>query len=341
MSQKIRLWEVTQQDTLNEITSDEIDLEQRLEEWLANDISLLDPDLLVIGRQVRTAYDGEIDLLYMDSTGDLVVVELKKGRTPREVTAQTLDYASWVKDLGFEKIQEIAERYFKSNGLNVSLEDAFQERFENPLLDTLNESHRSLIVAGSMDASTERIVRYLSELKVPINVATVQHFTAGSGREILAKMFLVEPEEAEARARPTSKKQKRPNMEQIKEIAYANGVGELYDGLRASVSGILNVAPFGQTSLGFCIKTEEGLSTMFVVELEESDQDRGLAFRLNGIRLRNAFGLTPEQLDSILPKDREQTFEWKGATPEERDNLYLCHLHGIEEVGQFVSALRK
>ena len=79
MSQKIRLWEVTQQDTLSEITSDEIDLDQRLEEWLANDISLLDPDLLVIGRQVRTAYDGEIDLLCMDSTGDLVVVELKKG----------------------------------------------------------------------------------------------------------------------------------------------------------------------------------------------------------------------------------------------------------------------
>lgn len=263
MSQKIRLWEVTQQDTLSEITSDEIDLEQRLEEWLANDISLLDPDLLVIGRQVRTAYDGEIDLLC------------------------------------------------------------------------------SLIVAESMDARTERIVRYLSELNVPINVATVQHFTAGSGREILAKIFLVEPEEAEARARPTSKKQKRPNMEQIKEIAYANGVGELYDGLRAGVSGILNVAPFGQTSLGFYIKTEKGLSTMFVVELGESDQDRGLAFRLNGIRLRNAFGLTPGQLDSILPKDREQTFEWKGATPEERDNLYLCHLHGIEEVGQFVSALRK
>ncbi len=235
MSQKIRLWEVTQQDTLSEITSDEIDLEQRLEEWLANDISLLDPDLLVIGRQVRTAYDGEIDLLC------------------------------------------------------------------------------SLIVAESMDARTERIVRYLSELNVPINVATVQHFVDGSGREILAQVFLVEPEETQTRAWSTSKRRNLPDVAQMKEITHANGVSELYDRLRAGASGILNVAPYSQTSLGFYIKTEEGLSTMFVVELGESDQERGLAFRLNGIRLRNAFGLTPEQLDSILPKDREQTSEWKGA----------------------------
>lgn len=128
----------------------------------------------------------------------------------------------------------------------------------------------------------------------------------------------------------------------MKEIAYTNGVGELDDKLRAVyLAGILNVASYSPTSQGFSIKTEEGFSAVFVAELGKSNKGRGLAFRLNGIRLRNAFGLTPEQLDSILPKDREQTSEWKGATPEERDNLYLCHLYGIEEVGQFVSALRK
>lgn len=199
------------------------------------------------------------------------------------------------------------------NGLNVPLEDAFQERFENPLPDTLNESHRSLIVAGSMDANTERIVRYLSELNVPINVATVQHFVAGPGREILAQVFLVEPEETQTRARFTSKRRNLPNVAQMKEIAYTNGVGELYDKLRAGVSGILNVASYSPTSQGFSIKTEEGFSAVFVAELGKSNKERGLAFRLNGIRLRNAFGLTPEQPDSILPKDREQTSEWKGG----------------------------
>ena len=99
MTQQIRLWEITTDDTLAEITSSEIPLEQKLEDWLESDISMLDSNLLVIGRQVRTDFEGIIDLLCIDNSGDLVVVELKKGRTPREVTAQSLDYASWVKDL--------------------------------------------------------------------------------------------------------------------------------------------------------------------------------------------------------------------------------------------------
>ncbi len=89
MPQKIRMWEVTDQNTLAEIPDSEIKLEQRLEDWLESDISMLDPDLLVIGRQVKTGFGGEIDLLCLDSSGALVVVELKKGKTPPEVSAHT------------------------------------------------------------------------------------------------------------------------------------------------------------------------------------------------------------------------------------------------------------
>ena len=89
--QQVHLWEVISDKKLYEIPSNQINLEERLEDWLATDISILDPNLLVIGRQVRTSFGGEIDLLCLDSVGDTVVVELKKGKTPREVTAQVLD----------------------------------------------------------------------------------------------------------------------------------------------------------------------------------------------------------------------------------------------------------
>ena len=96
--QRVCLWEVVSDQKLHEIPSNQINLEERLEGWLASDISVLDPNLLVIGKQVRTDFRGVIDLLCLDSAGDTVVVELKKGQTPREVAAQALDYASWVKD---------------------------------------------------------------------------------------------------------------------------------------------------------------------------------------------------------------------------------------------------
>ena len=128
MTQKIRMWEVTAQNTLAPIFGNEINLEERLEAWLESDISVLDPDLLVIGRQVQTDFGGKIDLLCLDSNGDTVVVELKKGRTPRDVTAQALDYASWVKDLSYQQIKSLAENY-----LGNSLDEAFTGKFEKEL----------------------------------------------------------------------------------------------------------------------------------------------------------------------------------------------------------------
>ncbi len=67
--QKVRLWDVISDSELQEIPSNEINLEERLEGWLASDIPALDPNLLVIGQQVRTDFGGVIDLLCLDSAG--------------------------------------------------------------------------------------------------------------------------------------------------------------------------------------------------------------------------------------------------------------------------------
>ena len=191
--QEIRLWAVEDNKMPKKVPPTNVVLEKRLHDWLENDISILDDKLLVIGREVG-AHDGKkIDLLCIDSDGTLVVVEVKRRRTPREVTAQALDYASWVKDLKADQVRKIAEEYLKG-----PLEDALRTKFREKI--DLNESHRSLIVAEDIDAGTERIVRYLSELGVPINVATVQVFKDASGQEMLAQVFLVEPDVARDRA---------------------------------------------------------------------------------------------------------------------------------------------
>ncbi len=65
--------------------------ESQLEDILVKDIGIVDPNLLLIGRQVATAHGNYIDLLGMAADGNLVVIELKRDRTPREVIAQVLD----------------------------------------------------------------------------------------------------------------------------------------------------------------------------------------------------------------------------------------------------------
>ena len=82
-------------------------MEARLEGWIRDDVGLVNDGLLVIGQQVPTEHTGDIDLLAMDSEANLVILELKRDRTPRDIVAQTLDYASYVQKLGLSEIQDI------------------------------------------------------------------------------------------------------------------------------------------------------------------------------------------------------------------------------------------
>lgn len=190
MPEEVRIWQVDK-DALTEIKRSKLDLEARIEKWLSSDISLLSPDLLVIGEQVETAAGAFIDLLCIDAAGTLVVVELKRDKTPREVTAQALDYASWVKDLGIEEIDGIAARHFKGKTLKA----AFQSKFGTELPEVINEHHAMRIVASEIDDSTERIIRYLAETYgVDINAVRFQFFQAADGREFLVRTFTIAPE---------------------------------------------------------------------------------------------------------------------------------------------------
>ena len=106
---EVGIWRIN--SGLERVHFSTLENEKELETILFNDITILDPDLMVIGRQIPTSYGTSIDLLAIDSQGDLVVIELKRDRTPREVVAQTLDYASWVKDLSYDDIVSKANEY--------------------------------------------------------------------------------------------------------------------------------------------------------------------------------------------------------------------------------------
>ena len=350
MPQEIRMWEVREQNTLAKIDSEQISLEKELEDWLENDISVLDENLLVIGRQVRTAYDGEIDLLCIEENGDLVVIELKRRKTPRDVVAQTMDYASWVKDLSREQIKEIASDYSRLEG---SLEDAFTKKFSvEELPETLNSSHRSLIVAESMDAATKRIVHYLSEMKVPINVATVQYFKCNDTK-LLARVFLVDPEVAKTRG--SSKRRKGYiTINQLLEIAHKCGVGQLCRQLRDGINEIDNIGHEASYSrpntLRFYHKARDGktLTVMFIhFSSSEQSKQNELKFLIHATRFNDLLSISKEKMENLLPSSRQEANEevrkWRNSSDEERagaEGFKGAFLTG-KEVDKFTVGLKK
>jgi len=163
--------------------------EQLLEQMIVGAPSLLSEEWMLIGRQEETGLGGRIDLLAVAPDGSLILIELKRNRTPREVVAQALDYASWVDSLRPEDIAAIYGRFAQGR----SLSQDFFRRFGRELdEDSLNESHQIIIVAASLDASTERIVSYLSDRDIPINVLFFQVFAHGN-EQLLSRAWLLNP----------------------------------------------------------------------------------------------------------------------------------------------------
>lgn len=99
MSLELGVWRVDGTGPIR-LAASQLALEADLERFIESDPTILGEQLMLIGRQVPTAYGKFIDLLAIDADGDLHVLELKRDRTPREVVAQVLDYGSWVTDLG-------------------------------------------------------------------------------------------------------------------------------------------------------------------------------------------------------------------------------------------------
>lgn len=179
-----------------------MDMEARLEDILHQDLTIAAPHWMVIGRQVRTDFDKRIDLLAIDPQGNLVVLELKRHKTYRDIVAQVLDYGSWVRSLHDEDIAQIFEDYrqkYHADEPDISLDEAFCRRFGvRQMPDSLNDSHELVIVAATLDDSTERVVRYLSEHHgVNINAVFFRVFKDGD-REYLSRAWLSESSPAEA-----------------------------------------------------------------------------------------------------------------------------------------------
>lgn len=194
MAMNTSIWEV-KHSGLEPLAKRKLDQEQRLEDWAAADSNLLGLDALIIGRQVQTSFGGRIDLLGIDQDGDLVVVELKRDRTPRDIIAQVLDYASWVDELGHDDIAQITESY-----LGKSLAKAFSERFDSSLPENINGTHQMVIVASELDDASERIAQYLaSRHSININVVFFNVFEH-DGKELLARSWLMDPEIVEDRS---------------------------------------------------------------------------------------------------------------------------------------------
>lgn len=95
--------------------------EKILEDFLERNLDKLEPGLSLIGRQYPTI-TGPIDLFCRDKDGNLLVIELKKGRASDRVIGQLMRYIGFVKQNLLDHPKQVVRGVIVSRSVDKKLE---------------------------------------------------------------------------------------------------------------------------------------------------------------------------------------------------------------------------
>ncbi|MFC1737952.1 endonuclease NucS domain-containing protein [Planctomycetota bacterium] len=201
MATQIKTWQIVDGNLVEIETS--LAKENRtepydLEQWIASNPKVLSPDIRIIGRQTMTK-SGPMDFLAIDKSGNLVVIELKRDKLPREALAQAIDYSSDIASWSLDKISEECTKY-----TSKGLEDFITEDFPDVDIENLNinEDQRILLVGFSIESSLERMIEWLSDgFGVNINAILFNYIKTKNGDELLTKTSIISEEVEQERTK--------------------------------------------------------------------------------------------------------------------------------------------
>ena len=191
----MRVFRIQPDNTLAEYTQTPFEVEHEeavLEDWLeSNSDGIIESGgVFVIGRQVHTNLGGFIDLLGLDRQGNVVVVELKRDRTPRETIAQALEYASFAERLDVQQLEEILSLYTGDEVL--SLAEHHREHFRLGSEEALafNKDQRIVIIGQRMTPEVRQTAAFLNTKDIRVTCIEFTFFQ-GNGENRLMSLDTV------------------------------------------------------------------------------------------------------------------------------------------------------
>lgn len=140
---------------------------EHLQEWIANEPSALGEELLIIQKEFDGFNDTNerLDLLALDKSGSLVIIENKLDDSGRDVAWQALKYTSYCSGLSRNQIIGIYQKYLDKFNLAGSAEENICEFLEVPDLDEVSlnpgNSQKIILVAGNFRKEVTSTILWL------------------------------------------------------------------------------------------------------------------------------------------------------------------------------------
>ena len=167
--------------------------ESVLEGWMASnpDGIVEDGRILIIGRQVATDLGGFIDLIGVDREGNIVVVELKRDKTPRDTIAQALEYVSFVERLDTDQVEAILRAYLNDESLHLALFHREYFALESEEAVAFNKDQRIVIVGQRISPAIRKTATFLRAKGIMVTCVEFTFFRDEHGAHLLSQEIVV------------------------------------------------------------------------------------------------------------------------------------------------------
>lgn len=157
---------------------------ENLQEWIANNASCLNEDLLIIQKEFNGFNDTSerLDLLAIDKQGNLVIIENKLDDTGKDVTWQVIKYSSYCATLNSTQIIAIFSQYLLKVGSSYTPEELLTEFLETEdFREKLNigNSQRIMLIAGEFRKEVTSSVLWLMNYGLRIQCFKTTPFRLG------------------------------------------------------------------------------------------------------------------------------------------------------------------
>jgi len=169
---------------LNEVTFASLKIFERqdIEKWIEENPDVVGEDLLTIS----TEYDRfdktkeRLDILALDKEGKIVIIELKRDDSGKNVELQAIKYAAYCSTLTLEDIKEMRKKYLGKKGKAISLEQAEKEILdfiENPDFKEIDDKPRIILVAREFRSEVTASVLWLRNFQLDISCVKITPYT--------------------------------------------------------------------------------------------------------------------------------------------------------------------